>query len=128
MLYSALTGMPTPSTQQAPTAFTLLVTTTERLSSSMASSKQLAPSSIVPETLAIATETVLASSIGLETLAVTQTATEPTETTQTATPARAPSEGQTASLESTGDGTDDDTTQFEAVPRDSSAPLLPSAS
>jgi len=43
--YSALTGDPTPSPLQAPIAFTLLVTTTERLSSSVASSEQLAPSS-----------------------------------------------------------------------------------
>ena len=47
-------------------AFMVPVTTTERLSSSVASSEQLAPSSTVPETSAIATESVPASSAGLE--------------------------------------------------------------
>ena len=75
----------------------------------MALSKQLAPSSTVPETSTVATESVPASSTGLETQAATQTATEHTELTQTATPARAPSEGQTALSESTDDGTDNDT-------------------
>ena len=37
--YSALTSDPTPSPLQAPAAFTALVTTTERLSSSVASSE-----------------------------------------------------------------------------------------
>ena len=64
--YSALTGQPTPPPLQAPAAFTLPVTTTERLSSLVASSEQLAPSSIVPETSATATELVPASSAGLE--------------------------------------------------------------
>ena len=66
-----------------------------------------------------------ATSVGIETQVATQIATEHTKPTQTASPARAPSKGQTASLESTGDGTIDDTTQFEAVPRDSSAPSPP---
>jgi len=64
--YSALTGDPTPPPLQAPAAFTALVTTTERLSSSLASSEQLAPSSTMPETLATVIESVLASSAGLE--------------------------------------------------------------
>jgi len=63
--------MPTPSPQEAPAAFTLPVTTIEHLLSSMASSEQLAPSSIVLETSAIATEFVPASSTGLETLVAT---------------------------------------------------------
>jgi len=75
-----------------------------------------------------ATESVLDSSIGFETQAATQTTTEHTELTQTASPACAPSEGQTALSESTNDGKDDDTAQFEAVPRDSSAPPPPLAS
>jgi len=66
-----------------------------------------------------------ASSIGLETQTTTQIATEHTEPTQTTSPARAPSEGQTTSSQSTSDRTDDDTTQFEAVPHDSSAPSPP---
>jgi len=64
--YSALIGDPTPPPLQAPAAFTVPVTTTERLSSSVASSEQLAPSSTVPETSATATESVPASSTGLE--------------------------------------------------------------
>ena len=60
--YRALTGDPTPPPLQAPAAFKAPVTTTERLSSSVASSKQLAPSSTVPETAATATESVPASS------------------------------------------------------------------
>jgi len=64
--YSALTGDPTPPSLQAPAAFTAPVTTTERLSSSVASSEQLAPSSTMPETSATATESVPASSAGLE--------------------------------------------------------------
>jgi hypothetical protein len=71
---------------------------------------------------------VPASSTRLETPTVIQTATEPIEPAQTATPARAPSEGQSASSESTRDGTNDDPDLFEAVPRDSSAPPPPSAS
>jgi len=64
--YSALTGDPTPPPLQAPVAFTVPVATTERLSSSVASSEQLAPSSTVLETSATATESVPASSVGLE--------------------------------------------------------------
>jgi len=60
--YSALTSDPTPSPLQAPAAFTVPVTTTERLSSSVASSEQLAPSSTVPEMSATAMESVPASS------------------------------------------------------------------
>jgi len=77
--YSALSGDPTPSPQQAHVAFTLLVTTTERLSSSVASSEQLAPSSIVPEMLATATESMPASSTGLEPPAQPVIATEAPE-------------------------------------------------
>ena len=106
----------------------MLVTTIERLSSSVPSSEQLAPSSTVLETSTTTTESVPASSLGLETPAVTQIATKPIELTQTATPARTPLEGQSASSESTGAGTNDDAAQFEAVPRDSSAPPPPSAS
>jgi len=47
---------------------------------------------------------------------------------QIATLARASSKGQSASSESMADGTDDDAAQFEAVPRDSSAPPPPSLS
>ena len=47
--YSALTGDPTPPPLQAPAAFTVPVTTTECLSSSVASSEQLASSSTVPD-------------------------------------------------------------------------------
>jgi len=64
--YSALTGDPMPPPLQAPPAFSIQVTTKERLSSSVASSEQLAPSSTVPETSATATESVPASSAGLE--------------------------------------------------------------
>ena len=39
--YSALTGMLTPPLQQAPIAFTVPVTTTDHLSSSIALSEQL---------------------------------------------------------------------------------------
>jgi len=77
--YSALTGQPTPPPLQAPVAFTLPVTTIERLSPSVASSEQLAPSSTVLETSTTATESVPASSVGLETLAQTQAVSEPTE-------------------------------------------------
>ena len=80
--YSALTGQLTPPPLQAPVAFTLPVTTTERLSSSVASSEQLAPSYIVPETSTTATELVPASSAGLEPPAQTTTAIEPTEQTR----------------------------------------------
>jgi len=79
--YSALTGDPTPPPLQAPAAFTAPVTTTERLSSSVALSEQLAPSSTVPETSAIATEFVPASSVGLEQPAQLVTASAPTEQT-----------------------------------------------
>jgi hypothetical protein len=79
--YSALTGQPTPPPLQALANFTLPVTTTERLSLSVASSERLAPSSIVPETSAIATKSVPASSAGLETSAQTQIVIEPTEET-----------------------------------------------
>ena len=64
--YSSLTGDPTPPPLQAPVAFTAPITTTERLSSSVASSEQLGPSSTVPEISATATESVPASSAGLE--------------------------------------------------------------
>jgi len=77
--YSALTGDPTPPPLQAPAAFTVPVTTTERLSSSVASSEQLAPSSTVLETSATATESVLASSAGLDQLAQPVTASAPPE-------------------------------------------------
>ena len=77
--YSALTRQLTPPPLQTRVAFTLPVTKIERLSSSVASSEQLAPSSTVPEMSATTTESVPASSIGLETLVVTQAATEPTE-------------------------------------------------
>jgi hypothetical protein len=90
----------------------------------MASSEQLDPSSTILETLATATESVPASSIGFETQAATQTAIEHTEPTQTTSPARAPSEGQTTSSQSTRDGIDDDVAPFEVVPHDSSAPPL----
>jgi len=87
--YSALTGDPSPPPLQSPAAFTVLVTTTERLSSSVASSEQLTPSSTVPETSATATESVPASSAGLEQPAQPVIATKPTEPTQTASRARA---------------------------------------
>jgi len=106
-LYSALTGDPMPSPLQAPTAFTLPVTTTERLSSSVASSEQLAPSSTVLETSATATESVPASSVGLVLPAQTVTTTEPTEQTRIASPAPAVSEGHSTSSESTANGFDD---------------------
>jgi hypothetical protein len=98
--YSALTGDPTPSPLQAPAAYTVPVTTTERLSSSIASSEQLAPSSAVPEMSAIATESVPASSVGLEQPAQPVPSSKPTEPTQTASPARAASEGHSTSSES----------------------------
>ncbi|XP_021319202.1 cell wall integrity and stress response component 4-like [Sorghum bicolor] len=91
----------------APTAFTLPVTTTERLSSSVASSEQLAPSSTVLETSATATESVPASSVGLVLPAQTVTTTEPTEQTRIASPAPAVSEGHSTSSESTANGFDD---------------------
>jgi len=118
--YSALTGDPTPPPLQAPTAFTVPVTTTERLSSSVASSQQLAPSSTMPETSATATESVPASSAGLEQPTQPVTATEPAEPTQTASPARAALEGHSISSESTADGSDD-AAHFQAMPRDSTA-------
>ena len=120
--YSALTSDPTPSPLQAPAAFTVPVTTTEHLSSSVASSEQLAPSSTVPETSATVTESMPASSAGLEQPTQPVTASEPTQPTQTASPARAASEGHSTSSES------DDAAQFQAVPRDSTAlppPLSP---
>ena len=126
-LYSALTGDPTLSPLQAPVAFTLPVTTTERLSSSVASSEQLAPSSTVLETSAIATESVPASSVGLEPPAQTVIATEPIEQTRTVSPVPAASEGHSTSSESTADGLDD-AAQFQAVPRDSTAPPPPPSS
>jgi len=79
--YSALTGDPTPPPLQAPAAFTVPVTTTEHLLSSVASSEQLAPSSTVPETSATTTESVLASSAGLEQPAQPVTASAPPEQT-----------------------------------------------
>ena len=99
--YSALTGDPTPPPLQAPVAFTVPVTTTKCLSSSVASSEQLAPSSTVPETSATATESVLASSAGLEQPAQPVTASEPAELTQTASPVRVASEGHSISSDST---------------------------
>ena len=125
--YSALTGDPTPSPLQAPTAFTLPVTTTERLSSSVASSEQLAPSSTVLEISATATESVPASSVGLEPPAQPVIATEPTEQTRTASLAPAVSEGHSTSSESLADGSDD-AAQFQAVLRDSTAPPPPPSS
>jgi len=98
--YNALTGDPTPSPVQAPAAFTVPVTTTEHLSSLVASSEQLAPSSTMPKMSATATESVPASSAGLEQPAQPVTASEPTEPTQTASPARAASEGHSTSSES----------------------------
>ena len=125
--YSALTGDPTPPPLQAPVAFTVPVTTTERLSSSVASSELLAPLSTVPETLATATESVSASSTGLEQPAQPMTASAPPEQTQTTSPARAASEGHSTSSASTADGSDD-AVRFEAVPRDSTAPPPPPSS
>jgi len=122
--YSALTGDPTSPPLQAPAAFTAPVTTTECLSSFVASSEQLAPSSTVPETSATATESVPASSAGLE---QPVTAPAPTEQTRTASPARAASEGHSTSSASTADSSDD-AARFEAVPRDSTASPPPSTS
>ena len=79
--YSALTGDPTPPPLQAAATFAVLVTTTKRLSSSVASSEKLAPSSTVPETSTTATESVPALSAGLEQPAQTVTASEPAEPT-----------------------------------------------
>jgi len=105
--YSALTGNPTPPPLQAPAAFTVHVTTTEHMLSSVASSEQLAPSSTVPETSATATESVPASSAGLEQPAHPVTASAPTELTQTTSPARVASEGHSTSSDSTADRSDD---------------------
>ena len=125
--YSALTGDPTPPPLQAPTAFTVPVTTTERLSSSVASSEQLAPSSTVLDPSATTTESVPASSVGLEQPAQPVSAIEPVELTQTASPARAVSEGHSTSSDSTADGSND-AAHFQAVPRDSTAPPPPPSS
>jgi len=125
--YSALTGDPTPPPLQAPAAFTAPVTTTERLSSSVASSEQLAPSSTVPETSATAIESVPASSAGLEQPAQPVMAPAPSEQTRTASPAHAASEGHSTSSASTADGSDD-AARFEAVPRDSTPPPPPPSS
>jgi hypothetical protein len=57
------------------------VTTTEHLSSSVASSEKLVPSSTVLETSATTTEFVLATSTRVETQVETQIATKPTELT-----------------------------------------------
>jgi len=125
--YSALTGDPTPPPLQAPAAFTVPVTTTERLSSSVASSEQLAPSSTVLETTATATESVPASSAGLEQPARPVTAAAPTEQTRTALPAPTASEGHSTSSASTADSSDD-AARFEAVPRDFTASPPPPTS
>jgi len=125
--YSALTGDPTPPPLQAPVAFTVPVTTTERLSSLVASSEQLAPSSTMPETSATATESVPASLVGLEQPAQPVTASAPPEQTQTALPACAASEGHSTSSASTADGSDD-AARFEAVPREFTAPPPPLSS
>jgi len=125
--YSALTGDPTPPPLQAPAAFTAPVTTTERLSSSVASSEQLAPSSTVLETSATATESVPASSAGLEQPAQPVTASAPIEQTWTASPACAASDGHSTSSASTVDGSDD-AARFEVVPRDSTASPPPPTS
>jgi len=124
--YNALTGDPTPSPLQAPAAFTVLVTTTERLSSSVALSEQLAPSSIVPETSATATESVPASSARLEQPGQPVTALEPPEPTQTTSPTRAASEGHSTSSESTADGSNDAAvdTVFEHVSLDAHLELM----
>ena len=87
----------------------------------MASSEQLAPSSTVPETSATATESVPASSVGLEEPTQLVTALEPAEQTRTTSPVRVASEGHSTSSKSTADGSDD-AAQFQAVPRDSTAP------
>jgi len=118
--YSALTGDTSPPPLQAPGVFTVPVTTTELLSSSVASSEQLPPSSTVPETTATATESVPASSAGLEQSAQPVTAPAPHEQTRTATPARAASAGHSTSSTSTAESSDD-AARFEAVPRDSTA-------
>ncbi|XP_021303818.1 lysine-rich arabinogalactan protein 17-like [Sorghum bicolor] len=112
---------------QAPAAFTAPVTTTERLSSSVVSSKQLAPSSTVPETSPTATEFVPASSAGLEQPAQPVIAPAPTEQTRTASPARAASEGHSTSSASTADSSND-AARFKAVPRDSTASPPPPTS
>jgi len=125
--YSALIGDPTPPPLQAPADFAALVTTIERLSSSVASSEQLAPSSTVPEMSATATESVPASSAGLEQPAQPVTVSAPPEQTQTTSPVRAASEGHSTSSASTADGLDD-AARFEAVPRDSTAPPPPPTS
>jgi len=125
--YSALTGDPTPSPLQDPAAFTVPFTTIECLLSSVASSEQLAPFSTVPETSATATESVPASSAGLEQPAQPVTASEPIEPTQTASPAHAASEGHSISSDSTANGSDN-AAQFQAVPRDSTAPPPPLSS
>jgi len=125
--YSALTGDPTPPPLQAPAAFTVLVTTIERLSSSVASSEQLGPSSTVPETSATATESVPASSAGLEQPPQPVTTSAPPEQTQNVSSAPAASEGHSSSSASTADGSDD-AARFEAVLRDSTAPPLAPAS
>ena len=125
--YSALTSDPTPPPLQAPVAFTVPVTTTECLSSSVASFEPLAQSSTVPETSAIATESVPASSAGLEQPPQSVTVSAPLEETQTALPAPAASEGHSTSSASTADGSDD-AARFEAVPRDSTAPPPPPSS
>jgi len=125
--YSALTGDPTPPPLQAPAAFTVPVTTTERLSSSVASSEQLAPSSTVLETSATMTESVPASSAGLEQPTQPVIASAPLEQTQTALPTRAASEGHSTSSASTADGSED-AARFEAVLRDSTAPPPPPSS
>ena len=96
-----------PSPLQASAAFTLPVTTTERLSSSVASFEQLAPSSTVPNPPAIATESVPASLAGLGPPTQTMISTEPTDQTRTASPARPAPEGHSTSSESTTDGSDD---------------------
>jgi hypothetical protein len=125
--YSSLTGDPTPPPLQAPVAFTAPITTTERLSSSVASSEQLGPSSTVPEISATATESVPASSAGLEQPAHPVTTSAPPEPTQTASPARAASEGHSTSFASTANGSDD-AARFEAMPRDFTAPPPPPSS
>jgi len=125
--YSALTGDPTPPPLQAPTAFTVPVTTIERLSSLVASSEQLAPSSTVLETSAIATESVPASSARLEQPPQPMIDLDPAEPTQTASPAHAASEGHSISSNSTTDGSDD-VARFQVVPRDSTAPPPPLSS
>jgi hypothetical protein len=73
--------MPTPPPQQAHVAFTLPVTTTERLSLSVALSEQLVPSSTVPESSVTTTESMAATSTGLEAQVETQTAPEHIEPT-----------------------------------------------